>query len=110
MNLNGHGGPKDPVTAFRLFETAANQGLPEDSDAMGNLASLYASGVGTQANIVEAYKWYLLYRQYTTNNENRTKLNTIIPEVEKHLTNTQKTEAVKRAAAFRPSRCKPSTR
>lgn len=110
MNLNGHGGPKDPVAAFRLFESAANQGLPEDSDAMGNLASLYASGVGTQANVIEAYKWYALYRQYTTNSENRTKLNAIIPEVEKHLSNTQKAEAIKRAAAFRPRRCQASTR
>ncbi len=103
--LNGQGGEKDPVEAFRLFHSAANQGLPEDSDAMGNLGGLYLGGTGTQQNVVEAYKWYYLYMTYTTNGENRRKLQALLPQIEAQLSSVQKSEAIRRAQNFRPARC-----
>jgi hypothetical protein len=105
--LNGQGGDKDPVRAFRLFEVAAKQGLHADADAMGNLGSMYLTGTGTQPNIIEAYKWYVLYREHTTDVSNRAKLNSTFPNIESQITATQKKEALRRAAEFKPQRCIP---
>jgi hypothetical protein len=107
LMLNGQGGEKDPVGAFRLFEKAALQGLHSDSDAMGNLAGMYFTGTGTQPNVVEAYKWYLLYAEYTTDIKNKQKLLTIMPQIEKSLTITQKVEALRRVSSFQRIRCTP---
>ena len=103
--LNGQGGEKDPVGAFRLFEKAANQGLHSDADAMGNLAGLYLTGTGTQPNIIEAYKWYVLYGEYTTDPKNKQQLTALLPQVEKSLTTTQKAEALRRINTFQKTRC-----
>lgn len=106
--LNGQGGEKDPVGAYRLFEKAALQGLHADSDAMGNLAGLYLNGIGTQQNVIEAYKWYILYGEYTTNTENKKILLNLLPQVEKLLTSTQKSEAIYRARNFARVNCSPA--
>lgn len=107
MLLNGHGGEKDLVGAFRLFEKAAMQGLHADADAMGNLAGMYFTGAGTQTNVIEAYKWYVLYGEYTTDVKNKQQLLSLLPQVEKSLTPTQKAEAIKRANSFQKTRCIP---
>jgi TPR repeat protein len=107
MMLNGHGGEKDLVGAFRLFEKAAMQGLHADADAMGNLAGMYFTGAGTQTNVIEAYKWYVLYGEYTTDVKNKQQLLSLLPQVEKSLTSTQKAEAIKRANSFQKTRCVP---
>ncbi len=109
MLLNGQGGAKDPVGAFRLFEKAAKQGLHSDADAMGNLAGMYLTGAGTQQNVIEAYKWYVLYAEYTTDVNNRRKLQTLLPQVESTLTQQQKIEAIRRARLFQKTRCIPSS-
>ena len=105
--LNGQGGDKDLVGAFRLFEKAALQGLHADSDAMGNLAGMYLNGQGTQQNVIEAYKWYILYGEYTTDFANKQKLLAFMPQIEKLLTPTQKNEALRRVNAFTRVRCLP---
>ena len=107
MMLNGHGGEKDLVGAFRFFEKAAKQGLHADADAMGNLAGMYFAGAGTQTNVIEAYKWYVLYGEYTTDVKNKQQLLSLLPQVEKSLTPTQKAEAIKRANSFQKTRCIP---
>ena len=107
MILNGEGGVRDPVLAFRLFERAAKQGLHADADAMGNLAGMYLSGAGTQQNVIEAYKWYHLYSQYTTDRYNREKLVAFLPRLEQEITSTQRAEALRRADAFKPTPCTP---
>jgi len=108
MYLNGQGGPKDDVIAFRLFQVAANQALHADAEAMGNLAGMYLNGAGTQPNIIEAYKWYYLYSQYTIDPVNSNKLKSYLPQVQAHLTETQLQESKRRIAAFQKTRCIPA--
>jgi hypothetical protein len=106
MLLNGQGGATDAVQSFRVFERAANMGIHADSDSMGNLAGMYLRGIGTQANIIEAYKWYLLYREYTTDNANKQKLTALLPSVESAMTQTQIEESRRRARSFVPTPCR----
>jgi TPR repeat protein len=51
----GQGVPKDPVTAARLYEDAARQGLP---DAMYRLGLMYLDGEGVQQNFGNAVYWF----------------------------------------------------
>jgi hypothetical protein len=44
-------------------------------------------------NVIEAYKWYVLYCEYTTDVKNKQQLLSLLPQVEKTLTPTQKAEA-----------------
>lgn len=106
--VQGLGGDRDYVTAFRLFESAAMQGLHADADAMANLAGMYFTGTATQPNVIEAYKWYVLYSEYTIDVKGRQKIQTLyLPQVEKSLTATQKSEALRRASSFQKKRCSP---
>lgn len=105
---NGQGGDSDVVRAFRMFQSAAMQGLHADADAMGNLAGMYLTGTGTQANIIEAYKWYLLHNQYTIDLDDRDLVRSFLPTIEAQLTPVQKAEAIRLATQFRPQRCKPT--
>jgi TPR repeat protein len=104
---DGLGGEKDAPGAYRLFLMAARQGLFAHADAMSNLGRLYLLGDGTQTNIVEAYKWFLLHNEYTIDLKNRETIKAILPAIESLLTPTQKAEALRRAAQFRPQPCKP---
>ncbi len=97
---NGQGGEKDLVAAFRLFQKAAIQGLPEDADAMGNLANMYWIGEGTQPNVVESYKWLLLFRDHATDLKKRERVTALIARADSHVTPIQRTEALKRANRF----------
>lgn len=105
--LNGQGGEKDLVAAFRLFEASAQQGLHADADGMWNLVGMYANGLGTQQNIVEAYKWAVLYLQFTTNQTGKKEAAAWMPHLEGVITASQKTEAVRRAKVFERKRCVP---
>lgn len=51
----GQGVPKDPLTAARLYEDAAKQGLP---DAMYRLGLMYQDGEGVQQNFGNAVYWF----------------------------------------------------
>lgn len=51
----GQGVPKDPMTAARLYEDAAQQGLP---DAMYRLGLMYHDGEGVQQNFGNAVYWF----------------------------------------------------
>ena len=51
----GQGIPKDPLTAARLYEDAAKQGLP---DAMYRLGLMYLDGEGVQQNSGNAVYWF----------------------------------------------------
>lgn len=107
LYLNGQGVPKDPVTAFRLFEKSANQALPEDADAMANLGSMKSAGVGTQQNVIDAYKWYALFVSYTTNEQSKRRAKEYLTTIENKMSQPQKQEAQRRIAAFRKIRCVP---
>lgn len=103
---DGLGGEKDAPRAYRLFLLAADQGLFAHADAMANLGRMYLRSDGTQPNIVEAYKWFLLHNEYTIDLKNRETIKAILPAIESLLTPTQKAEALRRAAQFRPKPCK----
>jgi hypothetical protein len=65
------------------------------------------NGTGTQKNVIEAYKWFFLYREYSTNQSNKKNVTGILYQVEKSLTETQKAEALRRARSFKKIRCIP---
>ena len=65
------------------------------------------AGTGTQTNVIEAYKWYVLYGEYATDVKNKQQLLSLLPQIEKSLTPTQNAEAIKRAFSFQKTRCVP---
>jgi hypothetical protein len=62
MYMEGSGGlKKDPETALRWFMRSAAQGQP---GAYSALYDMYRTGAGIPQDDVEAYFWFLLWRQY----------------------------------------------
>lgn len=76
---------KDETAAVEWFKKAANQG---DIDAQYNLALMYANGMGTDKNELQAYFWSMLSGE--KGNKNAQQLNDVMAE---RLTPEQKTQA-----------------
>ena len=57
---NGIGGEKDERSAFAWFQRAALSG---NIIAQNRLSRMYVLGIGTNANAIEAAKWYILARR-----------------------------------------------
>ena len=54
---NSGSGQPDTAAAYRWFKKAADYGV---RDSLVNLGIFYTKGVGTDVNLVEAYKWFTL--------------------------------------------------
>lgn len=60
MLFKGRGVEKDVKASFRFFRSSAFKGNPV---AQNRLARLYAYGIGTEPDPVEAAKWHMIARQ-----------------------------------------------
>ena len=55
MYLNGQGVEKDVKHAVELYKLAANQGL---ANAQNNLGNMYANGHGVEQSTTKAVEWW----------------------------------------------------
>ena len=100
---HGKGVPRDYRKATELYRAAAAQGLP-----LGqlNLAFMTANGAGTEKDLVETYKWLILFLtgEYRPHLQDALKL---ANKVAAGLTPEQIAEAKRRAEEWRPRERNP---
>ncbi|MHB8520167.1 MAG: tetratricopeptide repeat protein [Limisphaerales bacterium] len=95
----GWGVSKDPVEIARWLRQAAEGGMPA---AQLNLAGCYFSGTGVAKDEIEGFKWLYLAAQQGQQEAIKARENWM-----QRLTATQATEALRRAAEFKPKQGKP---
>ncbi len=94
LYFQGQGVKQDDRLAFFWDQRASEQG---NLQAQQDLAGLYLLGRGTKQDLVEALKWLILARK-----SHSKKVDAVITEVKKRLSETEIKEAVQRAAAWKP--------
>jgi len=102
MYSRGYDGvPIDYVEAALWYKKAADQGVVEAQETLGDL---YRLGVGIDKDVVQAYKWYQISISDNTElpDYKKNEITGTIGLLEKEMTNDQVAEAKKLANEWKP--------